>query len=99
MGAKPDDFAILYRTNSSGRAILNVCTSQPFRTRLNKASGRLQQEDRPADAGLSLLKPNQDDAEAVKQILPALFLKQSALNTLKALSITEDCTMVQALEN
>nr|WGE08834.1 ATP-dependent helicase [Bacillus subtilis] len=40
---------------------------------------------------------NEDDTEAIKHLLPALFLKQSVLNTLKALSITEDCTMIKAL--
>ncbi|MFT0802857.1 ATP-dependent helicase [Bacillus swezeyi] len=99
MGAKPDDFAVLYRTNSSGRAIFErlhqsaipYTAEQGVRTFYSRRIVRQM-------LSFLYLSQNQDDAEAVKQILPALFLKQSALNTLKALSITEDCTMVGALE-
>ncbi|AVI49020.1 putative ATP-dependent DNA helicase YjcD [Bacillus licheniformis] len=99
MGAKPDDFAILYRTNSSGRAIFERLhqSAIPYTAEQGVRSFYSRRIVRQMLAYL-YLSQNQDDAEAVKQILPALFLKQSALNTLKALSITEDCTMVQALE-
>ncbi|MFO6494960.1 ATP-dependent helicase [Bacillus sp. z60-11] len=98
MGAKPEDFAVLYRTNSGGRAIFErlhqsavpYAAEQGVRTFYSRRIVRQM-------LSFLYLSQNQDDAEAIKQLLPALFLKQSALNTLKAASITEDCTMVEAL--
>ncbi|MDN8817518.1 3'-5' exonuclease, partial [Staphylococcus aureus] len=85
--------------NSSGRAIFERLhqSAIPYTAEQGVRSFYSRRIVRQILAYL-YLSQNQDDAEAVKQILPALFLKQSALNTLKALSITEDCTMVHALE-
>ncbi|MCF7619317.1 ATP-dependent helicase [Bacillus sonorensis] len=98
MGAKPQDFAVLYRTNSGGRAIYERLheSAIPYTADQGVQSFYSRRIVRQMLAYL-YLSQNEDDTEAVKQLLPALFLKQSALNTLKALSITEDCTMVQAL--
>lgn len=98
MGAKPQDFAVLYRTNSGGRAIYERLheSAIPYTADQGVQSFYSKRIVRQMLAYL-YLSQNEDDTEAVKQLLPALFLKQSALNTLKALSITEDCTMVQAL--
>lgn len=98
MGAKPEDFAVLYRTNSGGRAIYERLhqSAIPYTAEQGVQSFYSRRVVRQILSYL-YLSQNEDDPEAVKQLLPVLFLKQSALNTLKALSITEDCTMVQAL--
>ncbi|MDA1475878.1 UvrD-helicase domain-containing protein [Bacillus changyiensis] len=98
-GAKPEDFAILYRTNSSGRAVFERLhqSAIPYTAEQGVQTFYSRRIVRQMLAYL-YLSQNEDDPEAVKQLLPVLFLKQSALNTLKALSITEDCTLVQALK-
>ena len=49
---------------------------------------------------LSFLKlcVNEDDPSAMADIFPALFLKQSVLNDMKAESIIKDCTLLECLE-
>ncbi|MGQ8921199.1 ATP-dependent helicase [Bacillus halotolerans] len=97
-GAKPEDFAVLYRTNSAGRAIYERLhqSSIPYTADRGVQSFYSRRIVRQILAYL-YASQNEDDAEAIKHLLPALFLKQSALNTLKALSITEDCSMIKAL--
>jgi len=43
------------------------------------------------------LSLNSDDSEAVKHILPSLFLKQAIFRDLQANSILNDCSMLEAL--
>ncbi|MCC2929407.1 ATP-dependent helicase [Bacillus mojavensis] len=97
-GAKPEDFAVLYRTNSAGRAIYERLhqSSIPYTADRGVQSFYSRRIVRQILAYL-YASQNEDDTEAIKHLLPALFLKQSALNTLKALSITEDCSMIKAL--
>ncbi|RJS58628.1 ATP-dependent DNA helicase Rep [Bacillus subtilis] len=97
-GANPEDFAVLYRTNSGGRAIYERLhhSSIPYTADRGVQSFYSRRIVRQILAYL-YASQNEDDTEAIKHLLPALFLKQSALNTLKALSITEDCSMVKAL--
>ncbi|UVB76718.1 ATP-dependent helicase [Bacillus subtilis] len=97
-GASPEDFAVLYRTNSGGRAIYERLhqSSIPYTADRGVQSFYSRRIVRQILAYL-YASQNEDDTEAIKHLLPALFLKQSALNTLKALSITEDCTMIKAL--
>ncbi|MCI4135835.1 ATP-dependent helicase [Bacillus vallismortis] len=97
-GATPEDFAVLYRTNSGGRAIYERLhhSSIPYTADRGVQSFYSRRIVRQILAYL-YASQNEDDTEAVKHLLPALFLKQSALNTLKALSITEDCSMIKAL--
>ncbi|PJZ00110.1 ATP-dependent DNA helicase Rep [Bacillus vallismortis] len=97
-GAAPEDFAVLYRTNSGGRAIYERLhhSSIPYTADRGVQSFYSRRIVRQILAYL-YASQNEDDTEAVKHLLPALFLKQSALNTLKALSITEDCSMIKAL--
>ncbi|KAF1680441.1 ATP-dependent DNA helicase Rep [Bacillus sp. SKDU12] len=97
-GASPEDFAVLYRTNSAGRAIYERLhqSSIPYTADRGVQSFYSRRIIRQILAYL-YASQNEDDTEAIKHLLPALFLKQSALNTLKALSITEDCSMIQAL--
>ncbi len=97
-GASPDDFAVLYRTNSAGRAIYERLhqSSIPYHADRGVQTFYSRRIVRQILAYL-YASQNEDDTDAVKDLLPALFLKQSALQTLKALSITEDCTMIKAL--
>ncbi|NTU26723.1 ATP-dependent helicase [Bacillus tequilensis] len=97
-GANPEDFAVLYRTNSGGRAIYERLhhSSIPYTADRGVQSFYSRRIVRQILAYL-YASQNEDDTEAIKHLLPALFLKQSALNTLKALSITEDCSMIKAL--
>ncbi|MCP6682870.1 ATP-dependent helicase [Bacillus nakamurai] len=97
-GASPDDFAVLYRTNSAGRAIYERLhqSSIPYHADRGVQTFYSRRIVRQILAYL-YASQNEDDPEAVKDLLPALFLKQSALQTAKALSITEDCTMIKAL--
>ncbi|WP_045506903.1 ATP-dependent helicase [Bacillus amyloliquefaciens] len=97
-GASPDDFAVLYRTNSAGRAIYERLhqSSIPYHADRGVQTFYSRRIVRQILAYL-YASQNEDDTDAMKDLLPALFLKQSALQTLKALSITEDCTMIKAL--
>ncbi|WP_071459176.1 UvrD-helicase domain-containing protein [Bacillus massilinigeriensis] len=97
-GANPSDFAILFRTNTSGRAIFErlASSSIPF---------RLDQDIDPfyerfiirGMLGYFRLSLNEDNPRAIKDILPSLFLKQSAYRDIQAESILKDCTMLESL--
>lgn len=97
-GKKPSDFAILFRTNSGSRAIFErlVLSSLPFKIDLDVESfyERFIVKGMLAFLRLSL---NEDDQTAIKGVLPALFIKQSVIQDLKAESILQDCTMLEAL--
>ncbi len=97
-GANPDEFAILYRTHSGGRAIFErfVQSSIPFVVENEKSSFYERKMVRGALSYLRL-SVDPDDTAAVSDIIRALFLKQSALNDVKALSILHDCSLVEAL--
>ncbi len=98
-GAKPSDFAILFRTNSSSRAIFErlVSSSLPFSVDLDGESFYLRRTVRKALAYLRL-SFHPDDLDSIKELLGALFIKQSSLRDLKALSILHDCSLLEALE-
>ncbi|WP_396653055.1 ATP-dependent helicase [Metabacillus arenae] len=97
-GASPEDFAILYRTHANGRAVFERLhqSSIPFVMEQDHSSfyDRRIVKNLLAFMRLSL---NPDHSEAASHLLSALFIKQSALNDLKALSIFHDCTLVEAL--
>lgn len=97
-GAQPNDFTILFRTNVSSRAIFERLSQSglPFRVERDQDSFY---ERRLVRTVLSFLRLSlhEDDATAIADILPSLFLKQSALQDVTAFSILEDCTLVQAL--
>ncbi|CAG9610669.1 UvrD-helicase domain-containing protein [Pseudoneobacillus rhizosphaerae] len=97
-GAKPSDFAILFRTNASARAIFErlVTSSLPFRITQDAESFYDRFIPRSVLAYLKL-SMNEDDADALNTILPSLFLKQSVLRDLKAESILNDCSLIEAL--
>ena len=97
-GANPQDFAILFRTNTASRAIFErlASSSLPF---------KIEQDIEPfyerfiVRSMLSFLRLslNEEDQKAITNILPALFVKQSLLRDLKADSILKDCTLLESL--
>lgn len=97
-GACPSDFAILFRTNASSRPVFErlANSSLPFRVDQDIESfyERFMVKGMLSFLRLSL---NSDDSEAVKNILPSLFLKQSIFRDLQANSILNDCSMLEAL--
>ncbi|MCM3025967.1 ATP-dependent helicase [Bacillus safensis] len=97
-GGKPNDFCVLFRTNTGGRAIYERLhqSAIPYETDAGVKAFYSRRMVRVLLAFLSLSQ-DADDVAAMKQLLPVFFLKQQTLNTLKALTITEDCSMVEAL--
>ncbi|MDQ1004085.1 DNA helicase-2/ATP-dependent DNA helicase PcrA [Neobacillus niacini] len=97
-GAKPSDFAILYRTNAGSRAVFERLASSnlPFRIDLDSEAFY---ERHIVKSVLSFLKISldEDDNQALADILPSLFLSQTVLKDLKAESILKDCTYLEAL--
>lgn len=97
-GAKPGDFAILFRTNTASRAVFErlANSSLPFRLDQDADSfyERFMVRGILAFLRLSL---NQDDTDAIRNILPSLFLKQTVFRDLQANSILQDCSMLEAL--
>jgi DNA helicase II / ATP-dependent DNA helicase PcrA len=97
-GASPSDFAILYRTHAASRAIFErlVQSQLPFVVERDGESFYQRRFVRCLLAYLRLsLNPNNE--EAMNDLLIPLFLKQSLLQELKAISILEDCSLVKAL--
>ncbi|WP_404331256.1 ATP-dependent helicase [Mesobacillus maritimus] len=99
-GAKPEDFAILFRTNTASRAMFErlAASSLPFKMDQDLESfyDRFMVRGVLSFFRLSL---NEDDSEAIKNILPSLFLKQSVFRDLQAESILKDCSMLEALSH
>ncbi|MCL6572789.1 MAG: ATP-dependent helicase [Bacillus sp. (in: Bacteria)] len=97
-GANPSDFAILYRTNASSRAVFERLTvsNLPFKIDLDAEAFYDRYIVRSA---LSFLKAsiNEDDTQALSDILPLLFVKQTVLKELKAQCILKDCSLLAAL--
>ncbi|MBS2770437.1 UvrD-helicase domain-containing protein [Anoxybacillus rupiensis] len=97
-GAKPSDFAILYRTHTTSRAIFErlVQAGLPFVVEQDGESFYQRRFVRYLLAYLRLsLDPNHE--EAINDLLVSLFLKQSLLQEIKAVSILEDCSLLKAL--
>ncbi|MCM3690181.1 ATP-dependent helicase [Neobacillus niacini] len=99
-GAKPSDFAIVYRTNAGSRAVFERLASSnlPFKIDLDSEAFY---ERRIVKSVLSFLKISldEDDNQALADILPALFLSQTAIKDIKAESILKDCTYLEALSH
>jgi DNA helicase II / ATP-dependent DNA helicase PcrA len=97
-GANPGDFAILFRTNAASRAVFErlANSSLPFRVDQDIESfyERFMVKGMLSFLRLSM---NHDDSDAVKYVLPSLFLKQSIFRDLQANSILNDCSMLEAL--
>ncbi|MBU7591074.1 ATP-dependent helicase [Metabacillus halosaccharovorans] len=97
-GAKPEEFAVLYRTHTGGRAVFErfVQSSIPFTIEKGQSSFYERKMVRGILSYLRL-SMNSDDSFAITELIRALFLKQSVLNDVKALSILHDCSLVEAL--
>lgn len=99
-GANPADFAVLFRTHSSSRALFErlVYSSLPFKIDQDSDSFYERYIVRGMISFLRL-SINEEDPTAIKQILPILFMKQTVLQDVKASSILNDCTLLEALSN
>ncbi|MCM3114255.1 UvrD-helicase domain-containing protein [Neobacillus sp. MER 74] len=99
-GANPSDFAILYRTNAGSRAVFErlAGSNLPFKIDLDAEAFYDRYIVRSA---LSFLKVslNEDDPQAMSEVLPLLFLRQTVLKELKAQSILKDCSLLEALSH
>ncbi|WP_404350758.1 ATP-dependent helicase [Sutcliffiella horikoshii] len=97
-GATPSDFAILYRTHSAARAIFERLSQSGLPFKLDQDYESFYKR-RIVKGILGFLRLSRDanDVQALSDILPALFLKQSNLQDAKAISILEDCSLVKAL--
>ncbi|RHW43247.1 ATP-dependent helicase [Neobacillus notoginsengisoli] len=97
-GADPSDFAILYRTHAGSRAVFERLASSnlPFRIEQDAESFYERRTVRTV-LGFLKLAINEDDIDAVAAILPALFLKQDVLSDIKASTILDDCSALEAL--
>lgn len=97
-GANPNDFAILYRTNTSQRAVFErlAHSSLPFIIEQDSDSfyERFIVKTMISYLRLSI---NHDDVDAMTYFLSAMFIKKTVLNDLKALSILNDCTILKSL--
>ncbi len=99
-GAKPEDFAILFRTNTASRAVFERLTASSLPFKMDQDIESFY--DRFIVRGILSffrLSLNEDDSEAIKHIIPALFLKQSVFRDLQAESILQDCSMLEALSH
>jgi DNA helicase II / ATP-dependent DNA helicase PcrA len=99
-GANPSDFAILYRTNASSRAVFERLANSnlPFKIDSDADSFYDRYIVRSALAFLRV-SLNEDDPQAMSEILPLLFLKQSVLKEIKAQSILMDCSFLESLSH
>ncbi|MGG3469858.1 ATP-dependent helicase [Neobacillus pocheonensis] len=99
-GANPSDFAILFRTNAASRAVFErlAGSNLPFKIDLDAEAFYDRYIVRSV---LSFLKVslNEEDPHALSDILPLLFLKQTAIKEIKAISILQDCTFLEALSH
>lgn len=97
-GAQPSDFSILYRTHSSSRAVFERLTQSnlPFIVEQDTESFYQRRIIRSM-LGFLRLSLNPNDPKAMQDLLMSLFLKQSALNDVKAFSILNDVSLVKAL--
>jgi DNA helicase II / ATP-dependent DNA helicase PcrA len=99
-GANPSDFAILYRTNAGSRAVFErlAGSNLPFKIDLDAEAFYDRYIVRST---LSFLKVslNEDDHQALSDILPLLFLKQAVMKDIKAHSILQDCSYLEALSH
>ncbi|MED4203468.1 UvrD-helicase domain-containing protein [Neobacillus mesonae] len=97
-GASPSDFAILYRTNAASRAVFERLASSNLPFIIDQDADSFYDRYIVRSA-LSFLKLslNEDDSESLSDILPILFIKQTMLKEIKALSILKDCSFLETL--
>lgn len=99
-GYEPRDFAILFRTHSGSRAVFErlANSSLPFKLDQDAESFYDRFIVRSMLAFLKLSR-NEDDQSALKDILPSLFIKQTALQDIRAASILNDCSLLECLSD
>lgn len=97
-GASPADLAVLYRTHSAARAIFERLSQSGLPFKLDQDYESFYKR-RIVKGILGFLRLSKDpnDVQALSDIFPALFLKQSNLQDAKAISILEDCSLVKSL--
>lgn len=97
-GANPADFAILYRTHTMSRAIFErlALSNLPFVIDFDAESFYQRRTVKNMLAFLRL-SIDEDNIDACADILPALFLKHSLLQEVKAQMILQDCSALTAL--
>ncbi len=97
-GAKPSDFAVLFRTHAASRAIFERLANSNLPFKIDSDAESFY-DRRTVKSMLSFLKIslNEDDSQALADLLAPLFLKQSVLNDIKAASILHDCSLLEAL--
>lgn len=97
-GANPSDFAILYRTNAGSRAIFErlAHSNLPFKMDHDAESFY---DRRIVKSILAFFKVslNEEDSVALADILPSLYIKQTAINEIRTVSILEDYSILEAL--
>ncbi|WP_445486722.1 UvrD-helicase domain-containing protein [Niallia sp. 03133] len=97
-GYKPKDFAILYRTNTNSRAIFERLSASSLPFKLEQDAGSFYSRFIVKSMlGFLKLIIDPDDLDAVKDILPSLFVKKSVLQDMKAASILQDCSLLDCL--
>ncbi|MFK9095463.1 ATP-dependent helicase [Bacillus salipaludis] len=100
MGANPADFAILYRTNAASRAVFERLASSNLPFKIDQdAEGFYDRYIVRSALSFLRVSLNEDDPQALADILPLLFLKQTVLKDLKAESILKDCSFLEALSH
>ncbi|MFT8321086.1 MAG: ATP-dependent helicase [Bacillus sp. (in: firmicutes)] len=99
-GYEPNDFAILYRTNTNSRAIFERLTSSslPFKLEQNVGSFYTRFIVKSMLGYLKLII-HPDNPDGVRDILPSLFVKKSVLQDIKAASILQDCHLLDCLSS
>ncbi|PLR82060.1 ATP-dependent DNA helicase Rep [Bacillus canaveralius] len=97
-GADPGDFAILFRTHTASRAVFErlAHSSLPFKVD-NEAESFYDRFIIKGMLAFLKLSLNEDDQSALQPILPALFMKQAVIRDVKANSILNDCSLLEAL--
>ncbi|GAA2715499.1 ATP-dependent helicase [Aeromicrobium ponti] len=99
-GYEPRDFAVLFRTHAGSRAVFERLANSSLPFKLDQDAESFY--DRfIVRSMLSFLKLsiNEDDQNAIKDILPSLFVKQTALQDIKAESILKDCSLLECLSH
>jgi DNA helicase-2/ATP-dependent DNA helicase PcrA len=98
-GASPTEFAVLYRTHASSRAIFERLSQSNLPFSIEQDADSFYKR-RMVRSLLSFLRlsVNPNDASSLQDLVNALFLKKTAVNDLKAASILHDGTFIDALE-
>ncbi|SFA58674.1 DNA helicase-2 / ATP-dependent DNA helicase PcrA [Anoxybacillus pushchinoensis] len=95
-GAKPSDIAILCRTNAASRAVFERLAQLRLPVTTDGESFYNRRIVRYLLSFLQLsIDPNNE--QALADVATVLFLKQTVMNDLKAISILQDCSLVEAL--